>query len=186
MTQREAAAFAASCAERLVPLFRLERESEGEAEVTVGEALESAWRAARGSVEHVAEMVTRLRQLAGSAALPRSRPSFVADAPACLVYALTAASGSDPAACAVAAGTRAHEVVDAIVLWRDGVDLATPGIEERLRRDPLIRTELDKQARDRNALASGDTAAVTDELRAESARLGERYAAEVRATLARR
>jgi hypothetical protein len=164
------------CAERLVPVLRLERE-----DAIVDEALEAAWRAAGGRANTPSQLIAHIRELAESEAALQSTPSFVADAPACLVYALTAAGARDPAACAAAAGSRAHEVVDAIVVWRDEVDLTAAGAEERLRSDPLVRTELEKQARDREALASAGAAAVAEAMRAESARIGERYAAEVEA-----
>jgi hypothetical protein len=178
MTGNQALVFATSCAERLLPLAELEPSPS----VTIAsDALEQTWQLAISGSGSANELRSPLEELVHRDARATTEPSYEADAAVCLIYGLEALTATEPDACARRASRRSHEVVDSIVRWRDDVDLSQPDAQDRLLTDPLVAGELEKQERDRDALTSGDATDVISRLRAESAELGARYAAEVAA-----
>jgi hypothetical protein len=180
VTGRRGLAFAASCAERLFPLVRLEADGRS-VEGATASTLEGTWQIALTGAGPADELIPPLEELVKRELNTGAEPSFTTDAAVCLIYGLRAITATDPRPWAKYAGARALEVADAIVQWREDVALTRPRIQHPLRHDTLIVAELKKQERDHEILRGGALPEVVPRLRCESVALGERYAAEVTA-----
>jgi uncharacterized protein YjaG (DUF416 family) len=146
-------AFAAACAQRLLPAYeryRVRSNSAGANEVAT--MLERIWRDLAGdpvSPEELQGFVDRAMAIIPREDADEWLPGQAAaeDAAAALAYVVRCRQNGE-AQEAVWAARRVYEALDHFVIERDDVDTNLPGAEDRVLTDPLIQAELDRQHRD--------------------------------------
>lgn len=139
-------AFAAACAERLLPAYRQYLEGGGSGDVgTVEGAIRTAWEAVSGPIGNVIEHEEAVDALQPDDDDPLEA-GLAENALAAVVYALRVAR-SGTAQDAAWAARQVYEALDLWISTRDDVDFNVAGAEERVLGDPLIQEELARQRR---------------------------------------
>lgn len=173
-------AFAAACAERLLPRYVdfANRFADGAAEALQA-SLGRLWDDLAGApmpANELAEMTQRCMQLTEEK--PDEAWSVLAaqaeDATAAVAYAIRCRLNGDPQEAAWAA-RRAYEAWDQYVIERDDVDISLDGAEARVLADVLVQAELSRQQADLTELRAAATSAAADvvsRLRARARRDG--------------
>ncbi len=175
---RSRLAFAASCAERMVEVYRrfLAQRGQPDRAGDCDHALQYVW----SHILRPSEGGTAERLLADIMALIPDQDAlgwtpltaYGEDALSALAYCVSCLKTGD-AQDAVWAARRVYEALDSFVTNRDNVAPSEPGAETRILGDPMIQAELKRQARDLDDLGRlGDTlsARFLDDLRQRSAR----------------
>jgi uncharacterized protein YjaG (DUF416 family) len=168
------AAFAATCAERMLPIYRWFHERTGRGDPAALEgALAHLWADLGGGESSGLEIERGVAE----GLVPDEDDSWVDEcafaqhAAASVAYAIRSRLEGD----GQEAGWAARQVYEAIDLWvttRDNVDVNAVGVEDRIVEDPLIQAELARQKRDIEALvASLDPVAMRELARSEGATL---------------
>lgn len=179
LSPRLRVAFAAACAERLLPAYARFAERSGQgAPGELASMLERLWLDLEGDpmgTDEIQRYIDRCMALipdedAGKSAADQAcapDPIAAARAKAEEVVAAMEAQADDAAAAAAYAvrcrqtgeaqdaawaGGRAYEAVDNWVLNRGGIDTNRPGAEERVLSDPVVQAELERQQRDLDEL----------------------------------
>lgn len=166
------AAFAAACAERLLPTYRSFHQETGQGDpVALAQALNVLWTSLAGAP--IGEDELRQHAAAADALIPSDDDwteltPYAENAVTAVVYALNCRLTGDVAP-ATWSALQAYEALDEFVVNRD-LDLNTPGAEARILGDPLIQAELARQSRDLADLAassdhSGARVALIERLR---------------------
>jgi uncharacterized protein YjaG (DUF416 family) len=151
-------AFAAACAERLLPIIRTVHEKTGQGDfAVVEEQLKRLWRHLDGTLRLSATESQRLARrleilIPGEDAPWSEHNPYVENAISAVCYALQCHATDQPQTAAYAA-RQAYEAVDHFVHNRDNVDFNLPGSEDRVLQDPLVQSELQRQRDDLDALA---------------------------------
>jgi len=182
-------AFAASCAERLAPvydLFSQLRDTDGRA--LVFDALSRVWQLCEGiSDVQIGATLEALEALLAEfdEGSNDQLTAFAEDSIVALLYALRCYQ-EDSAEFAVFAAQRSYEAVDALVHERDEIEFSEEGAEDRILADPIIRQELGKQATDLAALTQQHrlTHAICEEMRTSSRDIGVQFVFALRGWLA--
>lgn len=163
------AAFAAACAQRLLPAYEAfaKKSHRGDAR-RLASILERLWSDLQGFPLPEAELGAQLEACMSLIPAEDDAPwieeqAGAEDAGAAVAYALRARAGGKSQEAAWAA-RRSYEAIDHHLTHRAGIDPSAPGGEERLRRHPLVQAELTRQRRDledlRRGVEAGDTAVV--------------------------
>lgn len=174
------AMFAATCAERMLPVYRwFKRRTDYGDPAALELALEEVWRSFGG---HVSKYLESRRELIEDL-VPGEDDSWVDEsayaqnATAAVAYAIGAlltGSVSD----AVAASYQPYEALDYRVTNRDDVDINAADAERSIVSDPLIQQELRRQRRDLETLSRASDS--SEALLAASAHMRERARIEGR------
>jgi uncharacterized protein YjaG (DUF416 family) len=177
LPRRARVAFAASCAQRLVDVYRRFLAESGQADraAVCDGALEYVWTHILTSPERgtTKGLLADVMALIPDQDAPSWTPltAYVDDALSALAYCLSCLQSGDAQEAAWAA-RRVYEALDYLVTTRDNVSPADPSAEMRVLCDSAIQVELERQARDLDDLRScGDSLsqALLDSLRQRSA-----------------
>jgi uncharacterized protein YjaG (DUF416 family) len=166
-------AFAAACAQRLLPAYQkcgLRSRSAAVNEVVA--MLERIWRDLAGdslSTEELERLAERAMAIIPREDADEWLPGQAAaeDAAAALAYALRCRQNGEAQEAAWAA-RRVYEALDHFIIERDNVDTNLPGAEARVLSDPLIQAELDRQDRDIDELLAAADEGVSSRIRARA------------------
>lgn len=147
-------AFAAACAERLMPAYRLFETQAGRIEPNALENfLERVWEDPSrtentAELEHQIEaMMVLIPQEDGYEKPWTQEVTNAQNAGMAVVYALRAKLTGEAQEAAWAAQV-AYEAIDNFVINRERIDMNKPGAEVRVLSHPLVQAELDRQERD--------------------------------------
>jgi uncharacterized protein YjaG (DUF416 family) len=158
-------AFAAACAERLLPAYHryAERGARGE---ELGAILDRLWDDLLGTPMTDAEV--RAKEEACMALISAEEDvswaeerAVAEDGVAAVAYALRCRLNGD-AKEAAWAGRRAYEAMDHFVVTRESVNTNRGGAERRILEHPLVQTELERQRRDIDELLRTSDARLRD------------------------
>ncbi|MGD0094730.1 MAG: DUF416 family protein [Planctomycetota bacterium] len=170
-------AFAAACAERLMPRYRKfsELAQEGDPD-SLERSLSRLWADLLGRRMPDAELEAMLRtcmklisQLQSDSDWPTEQAE-AEDAASALAYALRCRRNGQSEEVGAAA-KRAYEAVDCYVIKHGEIDTNAPGAEAEILSHPLIQVELGRQKRDLDELLNGriDIAGLRGRAKAEAA-----------------
>lgn len=144
------AMFAASCAERMLPVYRWFHERTGRGgPAALEQALGALWADLGGTdtaeLEESRDVAEELVPYEDDSWVDEC--AFAQHAAAAVAYAIRCRLSGD----AQEAGWAARQVYEALDLWvttRDDIDLNAAGAEERIAADPLVQAELTRQRRE--------------------------------------
>lgn len=153
-------AFAAACAERLLPACEKYSVRTGQGQsVRLAKILARLWDDLEGNLMSDEEVHEQI--LASTELIPREEeaawgPDQAAaeDAAAAVTYALQCRQ-CGAAQHSIWAARRVHEALDTLVTSQVNIDLNRPGAEEMVLAHPSIQTELARQRRDLTELSQG-------------------------------
>jgi uncharacterized protein YjaG (DUF416 family) len=177
--QRLRAAFAAACAERLMPAYVAfsERSGRGDPEA-LRAILTRLWDDLSG--ERMGDAEVRSAIEACTELIPEEddgpwimEQASAEDAGAAVAYALRCRQSGQAKEAAWAA-RRAYEALDHYVINRENIDTNKPGAEQRVLQHPLVQAELARQSRDLSEVLG----VVDPDLPKIAARLRDRAATE--------
>lgn len=144
------AAFAASCAERLLPAYRSFHERSGLGDsIALERALSALWAHIEGTLGSDLAIYAR----SADALVPGEEDAWSPEMPAAqnaaaaVAYAIRCHMSANIQDAAWAA-RQVYEALDSWVVIRDDLDLNVEGRERRIIGDPLIQAELARQRRD--------------------------------------
>jgi uncharacterized protein YjaG (DUF416 family) len=178
------AAFAAACAERLLPAYRRFHEQTGRGEPqALAVALATLWRQLAGQEVPAAELERQARRAVALLDEPAEGEwselsPYAEDAVAAVAYALQCYLQGESQQ-AFWAAYCVYRTLDTFIDDRDHLDPNAPGVAERIAADPLIQAELARQAEDLADLAAtrdqpAERAALLPQLRDRAVRHGAR------------
>jgi len=158
MPAQRRAAFAAACAQRLLPAYSRFASMTGMGDSEgVRSSLESIWKDLVGerilSEEEVSEAITSCTDRIPTEESPGWVPeqAVAEDAATAVVYALRCLKNGEAQEAAWAARC-AYEAIDHYVINHENIDLNTPGAEALIISHPLIQAEMARQRRDLDQL----------------------------------
>lgn len=158
--QRSRAAFAAACAERLMPAYRRfsEMTERGDPKA-LAQILERLWQDLQGltlkgdELEGILDTCTRL--------IPNedvgvwvAEQAAAEDCAAAVAYSIRCRQGGEAQDAAWAA-RRVYEALDNFIIGNESIDTNDLGAEQLVLSHPLMQAELDRQRRDVNELLGG-------------------------------
>lgn len=155
MNARSRTAFAAACAERLLPAYRIfaVRKEHG-ASAVLEEALAMLWKTLSGTalegIEYAAEAEKCEALVPGED--EEQETAYAQNAVAAVAYALRTFVTGD-AQEAIWAARQGYEAADLRVVRQGGLDLNAPGSEDLILSHPIVQAELTRQERDLQELA---------------------------------
>jgi uncharacterized protein YjaG (DUF416 family) len=139
--------FAAACAERQMPAYKLFHSQTGQGDPdTLQHALDDVWQHPNMAVseEQIEEVMALIPQEDGFAGLWTQRATNAQNAGMSVIYALRTRLCGEAQEAAWAARV-AYEALDNVVINSEGIDTNNPDGEHRVLSHPLIQAELARQ-----------------------------------------
>jgi len=177
LSQQHRIAFAAACAERLMPAYELFAQRSGRGDPkTLAKILARLWDDLAGAEMTEAELQSNIDGC--MKLIPQEdeevwvpEQAAAEDAGAALAYSLRCRQNGRSREAAWSAG-RSYEALDHYVIVTEEIDVNSQGAEARILAHPLVQAELGRQQRDLQELSS------SDDPRAAAARLQARAKTE--------
>lgn len=166
MEARGRSAFAAACAQRLLPSYRAFSGQSGAGNPSMlTESLSMLWDRLRGGAIEKDDLIARIEvceQIVPEEDEQWSElTAYAQNAAAAVAYALRCEANGEPQEAAWAA-RQAYEAVDFYVVHKNGVDVNAPDAELKILSHPVVQAELGRQDRD---LREGEHLAAAELLR---------------------
>ncbi len=155
ISQERRTIFAATCAERLYPLYKLYHEQTGRGSPgLIREALNAVWGHVEGEClghSPLADYAQRCESaLPDEDELWHDTSPYASNAVAAIMYAIETLSGTSQAP--MWSALQCYEAVDDFVQWRDGIDSNVNGAEEELLGSRDVQAEFAQQEADLSEL----------------------------------